>query len=322
MAHFDMPLEKLKRYRPAEAAPKDFDAFWAETLGQARSHRLNAKFTLVADPIYKLVDAYDVTYNGFDGQTVHAWFIEPAGNTKKLPAFVSFIGYGGGRSFPLDYTVPLTAGFINIVMDTRGQGSSWMPGHTADTAPTGPHYPGFMTRGIESRESYYYRRVFTDAARAVELAGSHPHVDPKRIAVSGGSQGGGIAVAAAGLCGRQVKLALPDVPFLCHYRRAVTLINTSPYSEIANYLKCHRGRSAEVFNTLAYFDGIHFAPRITARCLFSVGLMDDTCPPSTVYAAYNRVKAKKDINVYDFNYHEGGGPFQQVAKLQYAAKYL
>ena len=179
-----------------------------------------------------------------------------------------------------------------------------------------------MTRGIGSRETYYYRRLFTDAARAVEAAASHPRVDAKRIAVAGGSQGGGIAIAAAGLSGKAVKLCMPDVPFLCHYRRAVTLINTHPYAEIANYLKCYRGRSADVFNVLDYFDGINLATRITARCLFSVGLMDDICPPSTVFAAYNRVKGPKDINIYDFNYHDGGGPVQAIARLQYAVKYL
>jgi cephalosporin-C deacetylase len=179
-----------------------------------------------------------------------------------------------------------------------------------------------MTRGISSRETYYYRRLFTDSARAVEAALAHPHVDPKRVAVAGGSQGGGIAIAAAALSGKAVKLCLPDVPFLCHYRRATTLVNTHPYVEIANYLKTYRGRSAEVFKTLDYFDGIHLATRITARCLFSVGLMDDVCPPSTVFAAYNRVKAPKEIRIYDFNYHDGGGAMQHLAKLNYAVKHL
>ncbi|MCG3179083.1 MAG: Cephalosporin-C deacetylase [Phycisphaerae bacterium] len=322
MAHFDLSPDKLRTYRAPRHEPADFDRFWKQTLADARKHDLDASLVRVDEPIYELVDAYDVTYRGYGGQPVRAWFIEPAGNTKPLPTFVSFIGYGGGRSFPLDYVSPVVAGFANLVMDTRGQGSNWMPGDTPDDATAGPHFPGFMTRGIESRERYYYRRVFTDAARAVDLAASLPHVDAKRIAVAGGSQGGGIAIAAAGLSGRKVKLCLPDVPFLCHYRRACTLINTSPYSEIAGYLKCHRGRSEDVFGVLDYFDGVNLARRITARCLFSVGLMDDICPPSTVYAAYNNVKAPKAINIYDFNYHEGGGPFQSTAKLAFAKKHL
>ncbi|MDD4889005.1 MAG: acetylxylan esterase [Phycisphaerae bacterium] len=321
MAHFDMPLAKLKTYRPAEPTPRDFDAFWRKTLAQAARFPLDATFTPVKDPVYKLVDVADVTFRGYDGQKIKGWFVQPAGNTKKLPAVVSYIGYSGGRGLPIDHLLYPSAGFAYMVMDSRGQ--AWNnPGDTPDEGVMGPQTPGVMTRGIGSRETYYYRRLFTDAARAVDAMASHPHVDPKRIAVVGGSQGGGIAIAAAGLSGKKVKLCMPDVPFLCHYRRATTLVNTHPYAEISNYLKCYRGRSADVFNVLAYFDGIHFAPRITARCLFSVGLMDDCCPPSTVFAAFNRVKGAKDINVYDFNYHDGGGSVQGLARLHYAVKHL
>jgi cephalosporin-C deacetylase len=179
-----------------------------------------------------------------------------------------------------------------------------------------------MTRGIESPQTYYYRRVFTDAARIVEAALTHPHIDPKRIALDGGSQGGGITLAAAGLCGKKIKLALVDVPFLCHFRRVITMVDSHPYSEIVSYLKCHRAQKDAVLDTLAYFDGINFAPRITARSLFSVGLMDFTCPPSTVYAAYNRVKAPKEIRVWEFNGHEGGGIFQMMEKSRFLVENL
>ena len=88
------------------------------------------------------------------------------------------------------------------------------------------------------------------------------------------------------------------------------------------YLKCHRDQGDRVFGTLAYFDGVNFAPRIRARCLFSVALMDMTCPPSTVFAAYNRIAAEKEIRIYDFNEHEGGGPFQIVERLRFLAAHL
>ncbi len=99
-----------------------------------------------------------------------------------------------------------------------------------------------MTRGILHPQTYYYRRVFTDAVRAVEAALSHPLVDAGRLAVTGGSQGGGITLAVAGLAPELVKAAMPDVPFLCHYRRATQLIDTMPYAEITRYLKTHRER--------------------------------------------------------------------------------
>ena len=324
MAWFDLPPEQLAKYNPAEKAPRDFDAFWKQTLAESAQYPVDPHFVQITDPIYQLVDVYDVTFRGYLGQPIKGWFIEPAGNEEKLPCLVTYIGYGGGRSLPVDHMLPAVAGLAHFVMDTRGQGSAWSSGHTPDNAADGqgPQYPGFMTRGIENRESYYYRRVFVDAVRAVEAAGLNAHVDPQRIGITGGSQGGGITVAAAGLLGKKVKVAMPEVPFLCHFRRATTIVDSHPYGEIVAYLKTHRGRSAEIYNTLSYFDGMHFAPRITARSLFSVGLMDTICPPSTVYAAYNRLKAKKEIRVYDFNNHEGGGPFHAVERLQFAKKYL
>jgi len=322
MPLFDMPLEKLKKYKPAAAEPENFDRFWKQTLKDAAAFSLDATFNRLDDPFYKLVDAYDVTFNGFGGQPVKGWFIRPAGGNACLPCVISYVGYGGGRSFALDHLGFAVAGIAEFIMDTRGQGSSWAHGDTPDDAPSGPQYPGFMTKGIESPDHYYYRRVFVDAARAIEAAAEAPGVDAARIGLSGASQGGGITIAAAALARDKVKLCMPDVPFLCHYRRACELIDTMPYVEISNFLKMHRGRTDEVFHTLSYFDGVNFAKRITARCLFSVALMDTTCPPSTVYAAYNNVKAPKAIRIYDFNNHEGGSQFQFIEKLRFAMKHL
>jgi cephalosporin-C deacetylase len=235
---------------------------------------------------------------------------------------VTYVGYGGGRGLPVDHMTFAAAGLAHLVMDTRGQGSSWSPGDTPDPVGSGPQASGFMTRGVESPQTYYYRRVYTDAARAVEAAAEAPGVDPRRIGVAGGSQGGGITIAAAALLGKRVRIAMPDVPFLCNFRRAVELIDTMPYFEITNYLKAHRDQVERTFRTLSYFDGMHLAARIRARCLFSVALMDNVCPPSTVFAAYNVVKAPKELRLYEFNNHEGGGGFQTLARLQFAVKHL
>jgi cephalosporin-C deacetylase len=233
---------------------------------------------------------------------------------------VEYIGYGGGRGSPLDWLLWSSAGYVHFVMDTRGQGSSWRTGDTPDFEVEGanPQYPGFMTRGILDPETYYYRRVFTDAVRAVEAARSHSAVDVTRLVVTGGSQGGGIALAVAGLV-PDLAAAMPDVPFLCHYRRATEIVDTHPYQEIARYCKTHRDKTAVVFDTLAYFDGVNFAVRARSPALFSVGLMDDVCPPSTVYAAYNYYSGPKQIKVWPYNQHEGGETFQSVEKLKFLA---
>lgn len=314
---FDLPLEQLKIYLPPREEPEDFDAFWERTLREARAFPLNAVFQPV-DYGMRTVETFDVTFNGYGGQPIKGWLLLPKHRSGPLPCVVEYIGYGGGRGFPIDWLVFSSAGYAHLVMDTRGQGSTWRQGDTPDPEPDGssPHYPGFMTRGILSPETYYYRRVFTDGVRAVEAARSFPDVDAERIAVTGGSQGGGIALAVAGL-EPAVSVAMPDVPFLCHYRRATELVDTAPYSEIVAFCKTHRDKTETVFRTLSYFDGLNFAARSRATALFSVGLMDMICPPSTVFAAYNYFAGPKEIKIYTYNEHEGGGNYHAVEKVRF-----
>ncbi|MFJ4124224.1 acetylxylan esterase [[Kitasatospora] papulosa] len=315
MALFDLPLDELHAYRSRSAEPEDFDAFWSATLDEARTHDLDARFELCADLGLTTVDVYDVTFAGFGGHPVKGWFVIPAGTTEPLPVLVEFIGYGGGRSLPHAHLLWASAGMAHFVMDTRGQGSGWAPGDTADPVGSGPSLAGFMTQGIEDPATYYFRRVITDAVRAVEAARSHPLADASRTAAIGASQGGGLALAVGGLVPDLAALA-PDVPFLCDFPRATRVTDRKPYREIIDYLKTHRGRAEQTFRTLSYFDGVHFAARGSAPALFSVALEDQTCPPSSVFAAYNAyAHADKEIEVYEYNDHEGGGPFQHAAQL-------
>ncbi|MGW0968841.1 acetylxylan esterase [Streptomyces sp. NPDC002516] len=316
MALFDLPLDELRSYRSASTEPEDFDSFWARTLKEAREHDLAARFEPVGIPL-KTVTVHDVTFAGFGGHPIKGWLTVPAWANSPLPTVVEFIGYGGGRGLPHTHLLWASAGFAHFVMDTRGQASVWGGGETPDPVGSAPAFPGYMTRGIEDPETYYYRRLFTDAVRAVEAARSHPLVDAARVAALGGSQGGGITIAVGGLVPDLVAVA-PDVPFLCDFPRATTLTDRAPYREIGNYLKTHRGRTGQVQRTLSYFDGVHFAARGRAPALFSAALEDQTCPPSTVFAAFNAWgNADKEIEVYDFNDHEGGGPYQQAAQLRW-----
>ncbi len=314
---FDLPLEQLKTYLPPREEPADFDAFWRQTLEEARRFPLNAAFEPV-DYGLRTVETFDVTFNGYGGQPVKGWLLLPRQRSGPLPCVIEYIGYGGGRGFPTDWLVWSSAGYAHLVMDTRGQGSTWSKGDTPDPEPDGsnPHHPGFMTRGILSPYTYYYRRVFTDAVRAVEAARSHPAVDASRLAATGGSQGGGISIAVSGL-EPAVSVVMPDVPFLCHYRRATEITDSAPYNEIARYCMVHRDKVDLVFRTLSYFDGVNFAVRSRAQALFSVALMDLICPPSTVFAAYNYFAGPKDIRIYRYNNHEGGGAYQTIEKIRF-----
>jgi cephalosporin-C deacetylase len=317
---FDLPLEQLESYLPARTEKPDFDKFWENTLNETRKHPLNAIFKPV-DFGLTLVETFDVTFNGYGGQPVKGWFVIPKGTTKQIPCVVEYLGYGGGRNFPLDWLLWANAGYAHFLMDTRGQGSAWSPGDTPDFEPEGsnPYFPGFMTKGVLKPETYYYRRVFTDGVRAVEAVRSHDLVDKKKIAITGGSQGGGITLAVGGLV-KDLAAEMPDVPYLCHYRVATEITDKMPYNEISQYCRIHRDKAERVFDTLSYFDGVNFATRSKAPALFSVGLMDDICPPRTIYAAYNHFAGTKQIKVYPYNNHEGGGSYQIVEKVKYLKK--
>lgn len=318
----DWPLARLREYQPERDEPADFDAFWTATLDQARAQAGDATF-VPYDSGLALVDVFDVTFSGFAGQQIRGWFVLPHGADRPLPCVVEYIGYGGGRGLPHEWLHWSAAGYAHFVMDTRGQGSNgYLVGDTPDPSSTGePQTPGFMTRGIGGPDHYYYRRVFTDAVRAVETVREHPLVDEARVIVAGASQGGGITLAVSGLVSGLAG-AFPDVPFLCHYRRAAEITDNGPYSELVMYCKTHRDRVDRVFATLPYFDGVNFAARATAPALFSVALMDTICPPSTVFAAYNHYAGEKDISVWPYNGHEGGAAFQRAAQTRFLAKLL
>lgn len=319
MPRFDLSLPELEDYAPAVREPEDFDDFWRETLASSRARAHAPTLTPHATPL-STVEVFDVTFSGFAGDPVKAWLTLPRGAARPLPAVVEYLGYGGGRGLPIDRLFWSAAGYAHLLMDTRGQGSGWgSGGQTADPHPAGPSVPGFVTRGIEDPSAYYYRRVFTDAVLAVDAVRALPEVDASRVAVTGGSQGGGIALAVAGLRDDLVA-AMPDVPFLCHFERAVGMTGADPYQEVVRYLAVHRGAQEQVFSTLSYFDGVNFARRASAAALFSVALLDPVCPPSTVFAAYNQYAAEdRRIEVYPHNEHEGGLAFQLLAQADFLA---
>jgi cephalosporin-C deacetylase len=163
-----------------------------------------------------------------------------------------------------------------------------------------------MTRGIENKDDYFYRRVYTDAVRAIEAVRTLDFVDPARVGVAGGSQGGGIALAVAGLV-PDLSALYVQAPFMTDIRRATLIAGTRPYSEIAGYLAARRNSVEQVFDTLSYFDGVGFSSRASAPAWFSTGLMDDICPPSTAFGAFHSYGGKKQIKIWDYNAHEAGG---------------
>lgn len=323
MALFDLPLEQLEKYLPHVPEPADFDAFWRAALATANGPVL-LDIARPAEPTgLELFDTWDVAFAGFGGDPVRAWYTRPAGREDPLPAVVEYLGYGRGRGLPHERLAWPSAGYAHLLMDSRGQGDQYgTGGDTPD--PRGAAHGGLgpVTRGILDPEHYYYRRLITDAVRAVEAVRALPGVDARRVAVVGNSQGGGLALAAAGLV-PDLAAVMAAAPFLCHIQRAIDITDAPPYGEIVTYLSVHRTAEQAARRTLSYVDAVNFARRAKAPAHFGVGLRDTVCPPSTIFAAYNHYGTAngntepppRTLHVYPFNNHEGGDALHSRRQL-------
>jgi cephalosporin-C deacetylase len=316
MPLIDMPLEELRRYSPPPDAQPDLGVFWERTLAEAASEPLDIRLERISDYPADEVVVSRLTYAGWHGTGVACWFITRAG-AERQPALVFYHGYSGSKGQPYDYLGWALLGYTVLAVDVRGQS-----GDTADSmAYPGGHYTGWMTMGIGDPDTYYYRGVFVDCIRALDVMATRPEVDMQRIGVQGVSQGGGLSLVVAALDARP-RLVMSGVPFLCHFPRAVAVSDSNPYKEIATYLHRRPEHTEQAFRTLSYFDAFNLADRITCPVLMTVGLQDLICPPSTVYATYNRIRsAAREMCVYPYGGHEAFATHQET-KLEWAKRYL
>lgn len=331
MPVLDMPLEELRRYRPNLDEPDDFDAWWANQLVDLPERPRLVSDEAVDTP-FPLLDIHELVFEGADGALIHALLTLPSklvrsslghvDDSPRLPGVIQLVGYGGGRGLPGQVPWYAMAGYAHLIVDPRGQGADWAYGSTPDPGSVGAHAAGWLTDGVGQRESYYYRRVILDSVAAVRLMRTLDVVDPGRLACVGGSQGGGLALAAAALDGG-VQAACVDSPFITHIPRGLALASQGPYLELVRYLAVCPDQQEAVMRTLSYVDGLSFSTRIVAPVLFSTGLLDPVCPTSTCFAAHALCAAAESrIDIYPYGGHEGGGHRQVLAHLRWLEEYL
>jgi cephalosporin-C deacetylase len=297
MPSIDMPLEQMRQYKPTLYREADFDQFWETTVNEALAAPMNAELIPYVLPT-KGLQCYAVRFDGYKGGRIAGWYVRPT-SRGKFPGLCMYHGYSGRGPRPIDMIAYASQGICVLSMDCRGQN-----GQSQDVSVVDEGYQmGWMTKGIRDPKQYYFRYVYADAVRALELLARREEVDDTRLAITGGSQGGALTLAVAALSDRP-KLALPDVPFLCDFRRAIQITPAGPYPEIANFLKQFPHLYETAFRTLSYCDNMNLAPRIRCRTIVANSLWDDICPPSTVYAAYNHITAEKQIEIYPFHKHE------------------
>ncbi len=285
------------RITPATENPADFDAFWDAGKKQLAAIPLDSKLTPAPERSAPGVDCFHVGVASApseapsaDGKPrapsrLYGILCEPHGKGP-FPAVLLVPG-AGIRSYSGDTTLA-AKGVITFTIGIHGIPVN-LERETYDVLNVGAlgGYPGINSN---DRDRYYYRRVYLGTIRAMDLLMSRPRIDKKNVAVSGGSQGGALAIITAALDPR-VRALVSFYPALADH---------------AGFLKGRTGgwpfllrpeamRTADRISTLSYYDVANFARRVKATGFYSWGYNDVTCPPTSTFAAYNVIKAPKKL---------------------------
>ena len=298
-------------YRTKVRKPGDFDAFWDDVLRQAAAIPLGAE--IVPDPLRTSedVEVFQVFYTSLDHVRVAAWYCRPARRAERTPAILLLPGYQMDPPIPKDWA---RKGYIALSVAPRGKLRSMRQFN--------PGYPNLLTYNIVDRHTYAYRGFYVDTWRAIDFLLSRPEVEPTRLGVTGNSQGGGLTITTAAMR-QEVRAAAAGAPYLCGFMDAIELTHTYPYEEINDYLRLYPERRPAVEATVAYFDGINFADRITCPIIVNIGRQDNVCPPETGHALFERIgAADKRLYAYDGHGHEAGRVHHAAVADRFFARHL
>ncbi len=313
---FDFPFEQLKTYRGINPRPDDFDSFWDKALSEM--HTLGSKVELVPAKFQApAADCFDLYFTGVGGARVHAKYLRPKKKGVKRPAVCMFHGYTGDSGNWQDKLAYVGHGFCVAALDCRGQG-----GLSEDKGNVhGNTQHGHIIRGLDDAlngapEKLLFRQIFLDTAQLARIVMDMPEVDPAKVGATGGSQGGALTVACAAL-EPAINRAAPVFPFLSDYQRVWEMdLAKDAYAELKEFFRHfdpqHKNERT-VFEKLGYIDIQFMAPRIRGKILWGIGLMDTICPPSSQFAAYNKIAAPKKQAIYPDFGHENLPGFDDQA---------
>jgi cephalosporin-C deacetylase len=283
-----------KEIRSNHPRPADFDGFWQTAKSQLAAVKPNYKVTEKPELEKDNRRVFLFEMKSLDDITVRGWLTIPKGSSKnrKFPVFVGLPGYQVDLKPMLGEDEDLAIITINV----RGQGNSRDVIH--------PKRPDYITLNIEDKNKYVLRGAIMDCIRTIDFICSRSDLDSTRIEISGGSMGGFLAVALAGLDSR-IKLVSAQNPILGDIRNLAGVAEW-PVKDIKEYVADRPALSYnKVMDNLDYFDIKNFAPGIKSSIMVGVGLLDHLAPPANSFAFYNNIPSKyATIRIYKDLGHE------------------
>jgi cephalosporin-C deacetylase len=307
------PRKPAHEFGTSVERPPDFDEFWAKIMAEAAAIPLNPTLERVPLRCTDEVDVYEIHYDSLDHLRIAGWYCVPKESYLKppYPGLLLVPGYISEPTLPKSWA---KMGYAAVGVAPRGKLRS--------NSHYNPGYPGLLLDNIVDRNTYAYRGFYVDACRAVDFLQSRPEVDTSRIGVHGSSQGGALTIVTSALRSDAITCGAAGAPYLCGFMDAASLTHSYPYEEIDEYLRLYPEREPLVRATLAYFDGVNFAPLIRCPMLVYIGLEDDVCPPETGYAVYNAMSCPKRLDAAPRCAHDAGSYWEMAKVEAFLAEHL
>lgn len=273
---------------PALPEPKDFDEFWKNSRTKLAKLPIDLKIKIIESKCNNKQNAYQISFANIRDTRIYGFLSVPKGKGP-FPAIVGIPGAGWGKNNSNWVTKWGNQGVIGLYMNVH----SYDPFVTIDLLKK--KYKELNKKGIYSlqgapnRDEYFFKKSILGISRAIDYIASRLDFDKKHFVAYGSSQGGGHSLILTGL-NKNITAVIANVPALCDHGGYLK-DRTPGWPRVALYHK----KDPAFLAMSGYFDVVNFARRIKVPTLICVGFLDTTCSPSSVYAAYNVIKAPKTI---------------------------